>query len=101
MEWMEGGRGRKGRGRGEKRRARARGRREVVNGRGRETTNAHQTSTHFPGLCLHLHRVNTTYGQRCRKYEAVMLLNNLPYHLKVSDTLAKVTAKMKAHLSLR
>ena len=51
-------------------------------------------------LGLQLYRMNTTYAQKCLKYKAVVLWNNLPDHLKVSDTLAKVKAKMKAHLSL-
>ena len=50
--------------------------------------------------------MNTTYdlaetqSQRCLKYKAAVLWNNLPDHHKVFDTLAKGKAKMKAHFSL-
>jgi hypothetical protein len=58
---------------------------------------SHNTSSKsdFP-----LYRVKTTYGQRCLKYKAVVLWNNLPDHMKVFDTLTIVKAKMKAYFSL-
>jgi hypothetical protein len=44
---------------------------------------------------LRLYRMNTPCGHRCLKYQAVLLWNNLPDHLKVSDTLVKVKAKLR------
>jgi hypothetical protein len=48
---------------------------------------------------LHLHRANTTYGQRCLKYKLVTLWNELPQSLKESDSVTSLKDHIRAYLT--
>jgi hypothetical protein len=48
---------------------------------------------------LHLHRAETTYGQRCLKYKLVTLWNELPQTLKESDSVSSLKDSIRAYLT--
>ena len=49
---------------------------------------------------LHLHRTNTTGGQRCLKYKLVTLWNELQQSLKDSDSVTSLKDHIRAYLGL-